>query len=271
MPELPEVETTRAGLEPLLLSQTISEVIVRDARLRWPVPDTLSPEMQGQTVTAVRRRAKYLLWETRTGTCMVHLGMSGSLRVVGQEADLHTHDHVLWRLTDGREVRLRDPRRFGSVHWIQEPIDEHPLLASLGPEPLGNEFSGQLLFKQSRGKKVAVKNFIMDAKVVVGVGNIYASEALFRAGIHPSRASGRVGASRYELLAKAIRDVLRAAITAGGTTLRDFANNQGEPGYFAQRLAVYGREDEPCTRCEKTITKRVIGQRSSFFCSQCQR
>ena len=150
-------------------------------------------------------------------------------------------------------------------------MDEHPLLASLGPEPLGNAFSGQLLFEQSRGKKVAVKNFIMDAKVVVGVGNIYASEALFRAGIHPTRASGRVSASRYELLAKAIRDVLQAAITAGGTTLRDFANNQGEPGYFAQRLAVYGREGEPCTGCGKMIIKRVIGQRSSFFCSQCQR
>jgi formamidopyrimidine-DNA glycosylase len=271
MPELPEVETTRAGLEPLLQGEVIESVSIRDGRLRWPVPPDLPTLMAGAVIHGVFRRAKYLLWGTATGTCMVHLGMSGSVRVVPHADDYHKHDHVAWRLTNGREVRLRDPRRFGSVHWIEGELDDHPLLRHLGPEPLGNQFDGRWLFDRSRKKSVAVKNFIMDAKQVVGVGNIYASEALHRSGIHPSREAGRVSAARYETLASDIRKVLQAAIVAGGTTLRDFANNDGEPGYFAQRLLVYGRDGQPCETCGKKISRLVIGQRSSFFCTRCQR
>jgi formamidopyrimidine-DNA glycosylase len=255
----------------MLRGATVTGVLVRDRRLRWPVPDELAKRMVGQRVDAVRRRAKYLLWDTARGTCMVHLGMSGSLRVVPTGTPYHTHDHVVWQLEGGSEVRLRDPRRFGSVHWIEGDLDAHPLLSSLGPEPLGNEFNAQWLHDRSRGKRVAVKAFVMDAKQVVGVGNIYASESLYRSGIHPTRAAGRIALPRYESLVQAIRTVLADAIIAGGTTLRDFAHNDGEPGYFAQELKVYGREGEPCNQCSTPIKRKVIGQRSSFFCARCQR
>lgn len=271
MPELPEVETTRAGLEPLIGGQHVKEVVIRDGRLRWPVDPAIATHMAGQPIVTVRRRAKYLLWDTPVGTCMVHLGMSGSLRVVDAKAELLAHDHIIWRLGNGREVRLRDPRRFGSVHWIAGAVDEHALVRNLGPEPLGNQFDAGWLFERSRHKRVAVKNFIMDAKQVVGVGNIYASEALFRARILPTRAAGRVSLPRYEVLTHEIRAVLSEAIAAGGTTLRDFIRNEGEPGYFAQELSVYGREGEPCRNCGSALKRKVIGQRSSFYCSRCQR
>ncbi|NKC15691.1 MAG: bifunctional DNA-formamidopyrimidine glycosylase/DNA-(apurinic or apyrimidinic site) lyase [Gammaproteobacteria bacterium] len=269
MPELPEVETIRRGLEPLVGGKTIAAVKVRDHRLRWPVPADLNEKMRGQPLTSIGRRAKYLLWNTPTGTCLVHLGMSGSLRVIPQQTPLHTHDHVCWQLSGGQEIRLRDPRRFGSVLWTEEPL-AHPLLASLGPEPLGNEFNADLLYSNSRGRKSAVKNFIMDARQVVGVGNIYASESLFRSAISPLRAAGRISKGRYEHLAVAIRTVLQEAVHAGGTTLRDFARDDGSPGYFAHSLAVYGKEGSGCTRCGGTIKRRVIGQRSTFYCPGCQ-
>ena len=270
MPELPEVETTRRGLSPHLERQRIKQVLVRDARLRWPVPDDYAKRMRGATVTGITRRAKYLLWHSDAGITLVHLGMSGSLRIVEAGTEYKKHDHVEWQLDDGMVVRLHDPRRFGCVLWVDD-VDTHPLLASLGPEPLGNAFSGEWLFERSRGRKQAIKTFIMDAKQVVGVGNIYASEAVFRAGIHPTRPAGRVSRARYDRLADDIRAVLNDALSAGGTTLRDFLRNDGEPGYFKQSLNVYDREGEPCKQCGAPIRLRVIGQRSSYFCTSCQR
>ena len=270
MPELPEVETTRRGLSQHLESRRINKILVRDARLRWPVPDDYAKRFSGVTINGITRRAKYLLWHSAKGTTLVHLGMSGSLRIVPADTPYKKHDHVEWQLEGGDVVRLHDPRRFGCVLWLDD-IDDHPLLRDLGPEPLGNAFSGDWLFERSRSRKQAIKNFVMDAKQVVGVGNIYASEALFRAGIHPSRAAGRVSRSRYQALAEAVRAVLTDALAAGGTTLRDFLRNDGEPGYFRQSLNVYGRTDEACNVCGSAIKMRVIGQRSSFFCTSCQR
>lgn len=271
MPELPEVETTRRGLEPLLCERWVRAVTVREARLRWPVAADLPARLAGLRIERVSRRAKYLLWHTTAGTCMVHLGMSGSLRVVPAVSALHIHDHVIWHLDDGLELRLRDPRRFGSVHWLEGEPGEHPLLRDLGPEPLGNEFHAGWLYARSRERQLAVKNFIMDAHQVVGVGNIYASEALFRAGITPGRAAGRVSLTRYQQLVDAIRAVLTEAIAAGGTTLRDFSHNDGKPGYFRQHLAVYGKAGQPCPRCGVAIRRSIVGQRSSYSCPGCQR
>lgn len=269
MPELPEVETTRRGLTPHVVGKRITEVRVRDARLRWPVPDNYAAILRGTRIDAIERRAKYLLWHTARGTSIVHLGMSGSLRVISPETPPRKHDHIEWQLDSGMVVRLHDPRRFGCVLWTDDP-DAHKLLKSLGPEPLGNEFHGGWLFERSRNRKQAVKNFIMDNKQVVGVGNIYASEALFRAGIHPTRPAGRISLERYDTLVTAIRAVLSDAIQAGGTTLRDFLNDSGEPGYFKQSLAVYGRAGEPCKSCGTEVRSKVIGQRNSFYCSTCQ-
>ena len=270
MPELPEVETTRRGLEPLLMARRVVSVTVRERRLRWPVPPSLDRELPGATISAVRRRAKYLLFDTDQGTLIGHLGMSGSLRVVSGNLPPAPHEHVDLRLDDGFCLRLRDPRRFGSLLWTRDDPLAHPLLAGLGPEPLGEAFDAGHLMSRARGRRLAVKSFIMDAGVVAGVGNIYASEALFLAGIHPLRAAGRIAAPRMARLVDGIREVLVAAIMAGGTTLRDFRNGVGEPGYFAQRLRVYGRAGEPCERCGAALLQRVIGQRSSFYCGGCQ-
>lgn len=270
MPELPEVETTRRGLEPHVVGRRIETVRVRDGRLRWPVPDDFAQLQSGVRVNSMDRRAKYLLWRSERGTTLVHLGMSGSLRLVSPDTPARKHDHVEWILDSGMVVRLHDPRRFGCVLWAEQP-ESHPLLRDLGPEPLGDDFTAKHLFSGSRGRKLAVKNYIMDAKQVVGVGNIYASEALFRAGIHPLRAAGRVSLGRYATLVAAIRAVLSDAISAGGTTLRDFLRDTGEPGYFKQSLNVYGREGEPCKTCGNVVRSRVIGQRSSFYCTACQR
>lgn len=269
MPELPEVETTRRGIEPHLLAQRIDDVQVRETRLRWPVPDTMA-RLRGQSVLAVRRRAKYLLIDLEQDVLMIHLGMSGSLRLEDQEALPRRHDHVDFALSGGRILRYHDPRRFGSMHLLKPPGDAHPLLDHLGPEPLGNEFHGGWLFAESRRRKIVVKSFIMDAAVVVGVGNIYASEALFLAGIRPNRPAGQIGEQRYDRLAQEIRRVLSQAIKCGGTTLRDFVGSDGAPGYFAQQLEVYGREGEPCGRCEGVVRRVVIGQRSTFYCPHCQ-
>ena len=269
MPELPEVETSRRGIAPWLEEQRIQDITIRERRLRWPVPNDLEAKLTGQTVRALRRRAKYLLFDTDRGTAMLHLGMSGSVRIIDPDEPAGKHDHIDIRFDNGKALRFRDPRRFGSLLWADDP-GEHPLLRDLGPEPLDDAFDGDYLFGRSRNRKIAVKPFIMNASIVVGVGNIYASEALFSAGINPKRAAGRVSRERMRRLADAIKSVLSRAIDAGGTTLRDFHGGDGEPGYFKQKLDVYGREGEACRRCDAEISAVVLGQRSTFYCKRCQ-
>ena len=271
MPELPEVETTRRGVVPLLSGERVTAVAVHNGRLRRPVTRGLAAILIGQRLTTVARRAKYLLFEFERGTLIIHLGMSGSLRVVAADAPRLVHDHVEILFGRQRCLRLRDPRRFGLMLWTTNDPQTHALLRDLGPEPFDQAFDGAYLHARARGRAAAVKNYIMDGHVVVGVGNIYASEALFRAGIHPARAAGRISAARYDQLARQICDVLTEAIAAGGTTLRDFMRNDGEPGYFRHNLKVYDRAGEPCVVCASPLDKRVIGQRSSFFCRRCQR
>lgn len=270
MPELPEVETALRGIAPHLTGRRILRLVVRERRLRWPVPPTVDEAVAGQRINALRRRAKYLLLELDLGTLLLHLGMSGSLRVLPAETPPGAHDHIDLMLTDGRCLRLRDPRRFGSLHWVPPPVEAHPLLSRLGPEPLSEAFDGGYLYRRAQGRRAAVKTFIMDSQIVVGVGNIYASESLFMAGIHPRRPAGRIGAQRYDRLAESIQQVLAAAIAEGGTSLRDFVQEDGNPGYFAQQLRVYGREGAPCPGCGQPVRQQRIGQRSSFFCSHCQ-
>jgi len=270
MPELPEVETSRRGLAPWMEGNKIRTVVVRDRRLRWPVPDDIETILAGQTIHSVRRRAKYLLFETDAGTAMLHLGMSGSVRIINQDEPAAKHDHIDIQLVSGKAMRFRDPRRFGSFLW-SENTDDHPLIRGLGPEPLGDEFDGDYLWQAARGRRVAVKQLIMNAAVVVGVGNIYASESLFEAGIHPKRRSDRIAKKRMLLLAEAIKNVLGRAIKAGGTTLQDFHGSDGEPGYFQQSLDVYGRGGEACHRCSTSLSVVVLGQRSTFYCKACQR
>ena len=269
MPELPEVETSRRGIAPHIVDTVVSRVVIRDRRLRWPVSKALDRNLPGQSITSVGRRAKYLLINTPNGTAILHLGMSGSLCVVDVGTPAGIHDHVDIEFDSGKALRLTDPRRFGSLHWSKRPL-EHALLKSLGPEPLGEEFSGRYLWELSRGRRVAVKQFIMNSHVVVGVGNIYANESLFIAGINPKRAAGRIASPRYERLADAIREVLRRAIQEGGTTLRDFYGGDGEAGYFQHHLDVYGREDEACRVCKTPITAIVQGQRATYYCKRCQ-
>lgn len=271
MPELPEVETTLRGIAPHLAGQRIERLVVRERRLRLPVPVGTEEVLAGQRIEALRRRGKYLLIGLERGTLIVHLGMSGSLRVLPAGTPAAAHDHLdLW-LASGACLRLRDPRRFGLFVWTGELPDRHPLIAGLGPEPLEEGFDGDHLWRLSRGRRTAVKPFIMDAGVVVGVGNIYANESLALAGIHPARPCGRVSRARYARLAAAIRQVLANAIAVGGTTLRDFVAEDGSPGYFAQSLRVYGRTGEPCRGCGEPIRQRRIGQRGSFYCPRCQR
>ncbi|MDX1251962.1 MAG: bifunctional DNA-formamidopyrimidine glycosylase/DNA-(apurinic or apyrimidinic site) lyase [Gammaproteobacteria bacterium] len=271
MPELPEVETTRRGIAPYLVGARIARVTVRTPCLRHPVSPQLVREAPGQILQSVDRRGKYLLLRCPAGSVIIHLGMSGSLRVLPDDVPPERHDHVDIVLDSGHMLRLRDPRRFGSVLWTrQEPL-QHALLRGLGPEPLSDGFSGDHLYRRSRGRRLAVKQFIMDHHIVTGVGNIYASEALFLAGIHPSREAGRISLERYARLAAAIRQVLAQAIAQGGTTLRDFYNGEGKPGYFQQQLKVYGRAGQPCTTCGRPVAQTRQGQRSSFYCTACQR
>lgn len=270
MPELPEVETTRRGIEPLLHGRDVTAVTVYEPRLRQPVSDDLPTALTGACLDGITRRAKYLLFDFRRGTLIIHLGMSGSLRVLAPAVPRQPHDHVEIRFGGEHCLRLRDPRRFGLMLWTDRDPMRHALLRDLGPEPFDAAFTGAYLRARSRGRSLAIKNFIMDAHTVVGVGNIYANEALFRAGIHPARAAGRIGLARYEGLTSHIRAVLEQAIEAGGTTLRDFVAEDGRPGYFSHDLQVYGRDGEPCLRCRQPLRVRVIGQRSSFFCTRCQ-
>ena len=270
MPELPEVETTRRGLAPHLLDQMIHGVILRRRELRWPIPDEVSAQLPGQRITDVRRRAKYLLLDTDAGSALLHLGMSGSLRVLPGDTPLRAHDHVDISLENGRLLRFNDPRRFGSLLW-QPAGTLHPLLQGLGPEPLDAAFDGDYLFQRSRGRRAPIKTFLMDQAVVVGVGNIYAAESLFRAGISPLREAGKVSRERYQRLATAVKDILQYAITRGGTTLRDFISPDGVPGYFEQELSVYGRDGQPCPGCGRPLRHATIGQRASVWCGSCQR
>ncbi|MFM1897622.1 MAG: hypothetical protein RLZZ385_2696 [Pseudomonadota bacterium] len=271
MPELPEVETTLRGISPHVLGKTVARVIVRDSRLRWPIPAELARELPGQSIDVLRRRGKYLLLHCRQKTLLVHLGMSGSLRIVSTDFPLRKHDHVDIVFTDGSTLRYTDPRRFGCLLWLTGDVTRHPLLKDLGPEPLTDAFDGDFLYQASRGKSVAVKNFIMDSHVVVGVGNIYANEALFGAGIHPVRKAGRVSRERYRGLAGEIKSVLGNAIRVGGTTLRDFTGSDGKPGYFRQSLQVYGRAGLPCRKCGGLLREIRLGQRSTVYCGVCQR
>lgn len=271
MPELPEVETTRRGVAPHLVGRRIRGSTIRQAQLRWPVPCAALAGLAGRGITDVERRAKYLLVRTDVGTLMLHLGMSGSLRVVPDTTPAATHDHLDIHLDDGACLRLRDPRRFGSVHWFTGADEDHPLLAGLGPEPLGDAFDSDYLYERARGRRRAVKEFIMDARIVAGIGNIYATEALHRAGIHPDRAAGRISRKRYRRLVEAARTVLEAAINHGGTTLRDFTTATGAPGYFRIELAAYGRSGEPCRYCGRALRAATTGQRATVYCPRCQR
>lgn len=270
MPELPEVETSRRGIAPWIENQDVSRVIVRQNKLRWPVASEIEQVLPGQTIRSLRRRAKYLLIGTDAGTAMLHLGMSGSLRIIDTGMPAGIHDHVDIEFGSGKALRFRDPRRFGSLLWSNDPY-EHPLLRNLGPEPFDDVFDGKYLREVARGRRVSIKQFLMNAAVVVGVGNIYASESLFVAAIHPKRQAGRIALHRMESLANAVKTVLGKAIEAGGTTLRDFHGGDGEPGYFQRQLEVYGRADEPCLRCRRPISMIVLGQRSTYYCKNCQR
>jgi formamidopyrimidine-DNA glycosylase len=230
----------------------------------------LARELPGHTISKVARRAKFLILESQAGHLILHLGMSGSLRVVSGNVAPEKHDHLDLLMDDGRCLRLRDPRRFGAALWTTDDPLEHPLLRYLGPEPLEHEFNAEWLHRRSRGRRVAVKSYLMNSQIVAGVGNIYASEALFLAGIHPMRAAGRISLKRYENLARTVRQVLGDAIDAGGTTLRDFFDSDGNPGYFSRKLHVYGRQGEACDQCSTPIRNRIVAQRSSYFCHRCQ-
>ncbi|WP_269531283.1 bifunctional DNA-formamidopyrimidine glycosylase/DNA-(apurinic or apyrimidinic site) lyase [Chitinimonas sp. BJYL2] len=271
MPELPEVETTRRGIAPALAGQHIGGVIVRDSRLRWPVPADLGEAIRGKPILGVRRRGKYLLIDLPDGSLLIHLGMSGSLRVVDPAFPLAKHDHVDLLLSGGRCLRFHDPRRFGAVLWAPGNALEHPLMRHLGPEPFDPAFHGDYLWRSAHASRRAIKLVLMDGQIVVGVGNIYANEALFRAGIRPARAANRLTRKESDLLVATVRDVLTEAIAAGGSTLRDFVDSEGKPGYFQQRYFVYGRGAESCLRCQSPIAEKKLGQRATFWCPQCQR
>ncbi|WP_373017311.1 bifunctional DNA-formamidopyrimidine glycosylase/DNA-(apurinic or apyrimidinic site) lyase [Thiomicrorhabdus sp.] len=273
MPELPEVETTRRGIEPKIDRQTITKVVIRNPNLRWPVDATLPHKLTGLSILEVGRRGKYLLLKTEKGTLLVHLGMSGNLRVLPVGTQTQKHDHVDIEFDNGFLLRLNDPRRFGAVLWHDPKdgeLDAHERLASLGPEPLSNEFNGTYLYHQSRNRKVAVKSFIMNSHIVVGAGNIYANESLFLSKIHPQTPAQQLTKAQCETLANHIKSVLTAAIEQGGTTLKDFLNADGKPGYFVQKLNVYGRDKQACPVCGTPIERIVLNQRASYFCPKCQ-
>lgn len=270
MPELPEVETTRRGVQPYLEGQRINKMVVRHRGLRWPIPDGLEALIAGQTVHKVERRAKYLLLRCDTGTLIIHLGMSGRLRVLDNDDNIGKHDHVDIHFSNGHVLRFTDPRRFGAVLWTADSTDEHPLISHLGPEPLSDDFNADYLYQRAKGRSSNIKSFIMNGEVVVGVGNIYANEALFLAGIHPAKAAGKISKAKMIRLVDAIKLVLDKALLAGGTTLRDFRRSDGKPGYFAQELHVYGRKDEPCLTCEHPISCIRQAQRATYFCKHCQ-
>jgi formamidopyrimidine-DNA glycosylase len=276
MPELPEVEITRRGLAAHLTGLTIADAVIRNGSLRWPIPKNLPALLRGQKIRSLKRRAKYLLMDCGSGTLILHLGMSGSLRILPANTPPDKHDHFDLVLSNGTLMRLRDPRRFGAVLWHRGDVHTHPLLASLGPEPLPDaskksDFDARYLYEATRGRSASIKQCVMDSRIVVGVGNIYANEALFRAGIRPQLAAGKLSLPRCEQLVEAIRATLNEAIQQGGSSLRDFVDTSGQPGYFQQTYWVYGRAGEPCRRCGATIKQTRQGQRSSFYCGSCQK
>jgi len=268
MPELPEVEVTRRGIAPHLVGHTIDTVTVRDARLRWPIPDTVRA-IAGRAVRAVNRRGKYLLLDCGDGHLIVHLGMSGSLRLVAAGTPPEKHDHFDLGF-DGKLLRLRDPRRFGAVLWTSQPPEAHPLIRHLGVEPLSRALDGPRLHALTRGHRAAIKQYLMDGRRIVGVGNIYASESLFLAGVDPRKAAGSLSAERSARLAAAIKRTLRTAIRAGGSSLRDFVGSDGAQGYFQRRAWVYDRAGQQCRRCGTGIRRIVQAQRATYFCPRCQ-
>ncbi len=272
MPELPEVETVRNGITPHLSGHRIDKIVVRESRLRWPVPADLAKHLVGQSVERVERRAKYLLIYLPKGVLIVHLGMSGRLYFVAPGTALGKHDHIDWILDNGQIMRYTDPRRFGAVLWAGlDELEQHPLLQHLGPEPLFDAFSGEYLYEKSRGRKLPIKSLLMDGRIVVGVGNIYANEALFMAGIRPSLAAGKLSKPRCTLLVEKVKRVLQQAIAQGGTTLKDFVNGDGKPGYFKQELLVYGRANQPCVNCSAPLKETRLAQRTTVYCSHCQK
>lgn len=270
MPELPEVETTRRGIAPYIENKQVTQVVIRNPRLRWPVTAELDEKLSGQRIQSVSRRAKYLLLTTATGSLLIHLGMSGSLRILSSYQPPAKHDHIDIVFSDEFILRFTDPRRFGAVLWTTEPLSQHPLLHHLGPEPLDATFDASYLLQRSRKRRVNIKTFIMNASIVVGVGNIYASESLFIAGIHPKLIAAKLTSEQAEKLVSAIKLTLQKAIAAGGTTLRDFRDSEGKPGYFAQELWVYGRQNQPCKQCGHPIELIRQAQRATYFCPHCQ-
>jgi len=271
VPELPEVEVTRRGLEQHLTGMAVADVVIRNPNLRWPIPKNLPKLLRGQTIRALGRRGKYLLAEFGRGTLILHLGMSGSLRLLPAGTPPEKHDHFDLVLASGMLLRLRDPRRFGAVLWQSGDVHTHPLLAGLGPEPLEESFDARYIYRATRGRSIAIKQLIMDSRIVVGVGNIYANEALFRAGIKPQLAAGKLSLPRCMKLVEGIRATLAEAIRHGGSSLRDFVDAAGQPGYFQQHYWVYGRTGEPCRKCGAPIRQIRQGQRSSFYCVNCQK
>jgi formamidopyrimidine-DNA glycosylase len=270
MPELPEVETAKSGIKPYIEGQTVSQLIIRHPKLRWPIPENIR-QLEGQVIRSVRRKAKYILLETDVGVALIHLGMSGNLRIVNQQTEPEKHDHWDMIFADGNTLRYKDPRRFGALLWTTEPVEQHELLVKLGPEPLSDDFDGQRLYEQSRNRRVTVKAFIMNSHIVVGVGNIYANESLFMAGINPKRQAGNISLQRYQTLAESIKTVLTKAIEQGGTTLKDFVREDGQTGYFQIQLHVYGKAGQPCPVCQSEIKQVTLGQRSTFYCAVCQK
>lgn len=271
MPELPEVETTKRGIAPHIEGRTVCRVIIRQPQLRWPVPQELPSWIEGNRIVRVERRGKYLLLRFNHGTAIWHLGMSGSLRIANPRTEPGKHDHVEWTFGDDLALRYNDPRRFGCLLWTSQPPEQHKLLCALGPEPLTDAFDGTYLYQKSRECNQAVKTWLMNSKIVVGVGNIYANEALYASGIHPLKLATRLTRPKCHILAEHVKRILSSAIERGGTTLRDFVGGDGKPGYFAQQLNVYGRGGEPCNGCAKPLTEKRLGQRTTVYCIACQR
>ncbi|MEW6983753.1 bifunctional DNA-formamidopyrimidine glycosylase/DNA-(apurinic or apyrimidinic site) lyase [Colwelliaceae bacterium 6471] len=269
MPELPEVEVCRLGISPHVIGETIADVIVRNFQLRWPIPKAVL-QLVGQKIITVDRRSKYLLIRFDSGTLLLHLGMSGTIRVIDKATPVAKHDHFELRLSNRKILRLNDPRRFGAVLWFADNVDEQGLLAKLGPEPLSDDFNHGYLFAKAKNRKVPIKTFLMNNHVVVGVGNIYANEALFQAGILPTTSAGSLSEKRLNLLTDVIKTVLAQAIEQGGTTLKDFTQADGRPGYFAQSLFVYGRAGQQCLKCQTVLEEVRQANRSSVFCPSCQ-
>lgn len=270
MPELPEVETTLRGIRPHIEHQTVSRVIIRQPKLRWPIPAELPQQLEQQKLNNLSRRAKYLLLHFDTGTLLIHLGMSGSLRVIPTNTPPVKHDHFDLAFNHNKSIRLTDPRRFGAVLWLGTDPYQHVLLRKLGPEPLSKQLTEQYLYEKSRHRKVSIKQFIMDQAIVTGIGNIYCTEALYSAGINPVRAAGNISLKRYQTLVIQIKQTLSLAIEQGGTTLRDFVGSDGKPGYFKQQLEVYGRSGLPCKHCKQALTEIKQAQRTTVYCANCQ-